>query len=164
MRDVINKYAYPIAGVVLVFALLFAAFQCRGKSHAPEVAKYFKAFFIDEETGEESVRSVNDYPPLMGKSGKRTVVRAYKFTNDGGKTVVIGYLEKYSDEAIEVLTTSKNAGHKMNILNAGPLIRLPSANQEWVERNSPAGKELLDASFAAMRQSGGGKLEPVYPK
>jgi len=165
MRDLINKYAYHIVGAALILVILLVGFQqCRGRKPPPEMIKYLQAFYIDELTGEESVRSTNEYPPLIGKSGKRTLVRAYKFTNDGGKTSFISYLEKYSDEEIEILTTSTNDAHKMNILNKGPLIRRPGAGQEWVPYNSITGEQLLEAAFVAMQRPDGGKVEPVYPK
>ncbi|MCL2640325.1 MAG: hypothetical protein FWD53_05725 [Phycisphaerales bacterium] len=163
MRQLINKYAYPIAGAVLVLVLLLVIFRGSNRKPDPEMSQHHKAFYIDEETGQESVRSAHELPPLLGKDGKFTLVRAYKFTADGGRTEKIVYLEKYSDQAIQELKTSDDGGRKMDILDAGPLIRLPGDGNEWVPRKSPAGERLIKTALNAIR-SDGGSLEPVYPK
>ena len=55
------------------------------------------SYFVDEETGEESVHPLTDIPPLIGKSGKSTLVREVKYSLDGGKTVKVAYYLKFND-------------------------------------------------------------------
>jgi len=163
MRELINKYAYVIIGVAIVGAMVLAV--TRGCSNKPptEVVKYMKAFYMDEETGEESVHSAAELPPLLGKSGKPTLVKAYKFTAGDGKDVIV-YLEKYSDQAIEELKSSETDDmRKADLTMSGLLIRLPGEGNKWLAKNSPLGQKILTEAFGVLQRDGG-KVEPVYPK
>src|SRR5690348_9973430 len=50
--------------------------------------------FIDDETGKPSVHSINEVPPLIGDSGKPTVVRAVFTSGRDGSERTLLYLEK----------------------------------------------------------------------
>ncbi|MCL2647022.1 MAG: hypothetical protein FWD61_08450 [Phycisphaerales bacterium] len=142
MREMINKYAYPIAGAAIALAIVLFIVNSR-KTRLPTVEdlKESKAFYVDEETGEEVVLSADELPPRMGANGKRTLVRARKYTRDGGKTVTTVYLEKYSDQAIEELKTASDT-YKIGLLDRGLFIRLPGKGHEWVPNNSPEAEEI----------------------
>ena len=141
MRELINKYAYPIVGVVLVLAVLLLIF--RGSGESTPFAKNLKAFYVDDETNEEVILPANQMPPLMDKNGKPVLVLAHKFTN-GGTTVITAYLEKYSDEAIEELKSMPNDDpRKPELLENGRLIRLPGPGHKWVPISSHEGQNIL---------------------
>jgi hypothetical protein len=100
------------------------------------------AFYVDEETGEEVARPAEEYPPLIGKSGKPTLVRVVKFTCDDEKTVTTAYYEKYSDEAKRLLEQKDNP-HAPDIAFRGLLVRSPEKGSPWVPQTSGPGAELL---------------------
>jgi len=157
MRELISKYGYYIAGAVIVIAALLVAFR-GGKPNVIDV-KSVKGFYVDDETGEEFVRPVDPLPPLMGNTGRHTLVEAIKFTTDDGATVVTAYLQKYSDEAIEELKSlSEDDIHRADILENGRLIRLPGDGQKWVPLNSHEGQQILHTPIP-----GEGPLKRVLP-
>jgi len=162
MRKLINKYAYVIIGAAVVLAVLLLIFR-GGNKPAHEMTKYAKAFYVDEETGEEFVRPVDQLPPLMGPSGRPTLVRAYKFSADGGTTAPVVYLEKYPDEVLDELKTSTDDARKSDLLSQGLYIRLPSDGSKWLPKNSPEAQRAIASAMATIR-SGSQSVEPVYPK
>jgi hypothetical protein len=135
VRELINKYGAYIAIGVIVVALVVAWFFT-GTS-APPTGDLSQGFFIDEETGEESVHPITAIPPLMGKSGKPTVVRAYKFSCEGGKNPQTIYLQKYIPEAQERLKNmSPDDLDRDRVMSRGELVRLPGKDKPWVRGTS----------------------------
>ncbi|MCL2647026.1 MAG: hypothetical protein FWD61_08470 [Phycisphaerales bacterium] len=161
MRDLINKYAYPIAGVAIVLAILLFIFNHKKSIILTEQdVKAIKTFYVDDETGEEVVLPANELPPRMGKNGKPTLVKAHKFTRDGGQTEVIAYLEKYSDEAAAALKSMPDSDSgKPGLLDHGRMIRLPGEGQKWVPIDSPEAEAIRATPIP-----GDGRLEEVRPK
>ncbi|MCL2647024.1 MAG: hypothetical protein FWD61_08460 [Phycisphaerales bacterium] len=147
MRELINKYAYYIIGVAVVGVLLLIIF--RGKGVESGRAATNKAFYVDDETGEESTIATDELPPLLGKNGKPTLVKAIKFTTDGGKTVKIAYLLKYSDQTLAEWKslTPEYDFRKADLLDHGRLIRLPGEGQKWVQVDSLEAQEILATSI-----------------
>ena len=159
MRDLLKKHAYLIAALALVITILLVTF--RGGGSATTATNGVKHFYVDDETGEETVLASDQLPPLPGKDGRPTLVKAFKFTADGEKNVVTAYLQKYSDEAIEKLKNMADDDLlKRDLLDNGRMIRLPGTGQKWVPINSPAGEKLREN----ISIPGGGRLEAVYPK
>src|SRR5580704_8056215 len=95
MREFINKHGTVIGAALLVAAALVIYFFYLRKGSGPTNL----AYYIDEETGEESIHPRTDLPPLIGKSGRPTVVEEFKFTCDGGSTVKVAYYFKFTDSA-----------------------------------------------------------------
>jgi hypothetical protein len=147
MREFFNRYGVAVVVVVLLIAGAVYWFYGRG---APEAeASGVKAFYIDEETGEESVRPVTDVPPLAGKGGKDTVVVAAKYSCDGGKTSQVGYLMKYTPEGKAALEEVYKAGKDESSININMmqqvLVRLPGKDGQWVFKQSDMGMRITDA-------------------
>jgi hypothetical protein len=94
MREFMNKHGTAVA--ILAIALAAASWWFFGvRVKAPNLTH---AFFIDEETGEEMVMPLDEYPPRVNKStGKATLVQEVKYTCDGGKTTKVAYYMKYSE-------------------------------------------------------------------
>jgi len=144
MRSIISKYGIFVAvGILAIAAVLFF---CR--SGTPDVQEYKAfvgdrdlAFFVDEETGEESVRSTHEIPPLPGKNGKPTVVKVLKVSIDGGQTATPHYYLKYTDEAKAELDSLQSgdpvaAARRASIERVGMQIRSPASGSTWVPFDS----------------------------
>lgn len=100
--------------------------------------------FYDEATGEGVERSIREVPPLIGKGGQPTVMRAgYRSDAAGVRRLV--YLEKYSDEAkseVERHLRGEAAGPP-NIPPDGHLVRRPEPGSPWVPISSRQGREIV---------------------
>lgn len=129
--------------LVLVILILAAAgvwyFALRGQKE-PNISQ---AFFIDEETGEEMVLSLDQYPPRPnphGNSTKPTLVEAVKYTRDGGKTSVTAYYRKYTDGAKKELEAAFAREHRPVGIDVtrGTLVRSPVKGSLWVAWDDPA--------------------------
>src|SRR4051812_265814 len=101
----LKKFGLAIVVALLVLAGLSYWFRS-GRPPAP-LSQGNKAFFVDEESGDESVGDINAIPPLAGKSGKLTVVRVVKYTCDGGKTKKALFYAKYPEEVQAELNSLK---------------------------------------------------------
>src|SRR5277367_7123428 len=78
MQTFLSKYGVYVAAVALVFVGVIYYLSINRRPVARAAPK--NAFFVDEETGAESVRPVSDVPPLPGASGKETLVGEYKYS------------------------------------------------------------------------------------
>jgi hypothetical protein len=117
-------------------------------------------FFIDEETGDESIRSTHDVPPLLGKSNQPTVVQVFKFTCDGGKTVKTAYYSKYTDGMKRQLEAVYQANKTPDFdTTQGMLIRSPGKGSPWVHWGTPEATKVLNALSCPE----GGDIETVFP-
>jgi hypothetical protein len=141
--------------VLLVAAIAFVAWR-HGSSHINTTT----TFFIDEETGEESIRSVHDVAPLLGKSGKPTIVQVFKFTCDGGKTVKTAYYSKFTDGMKSQLEAVYQANKTPDFdTTQGMLIRSPEKGSTWVHWGTPEASKVL----SALSCPDGGDIETVFP-
>ncbi|MCL2640784.1 MAG: hypothetical protein FWD53_08070 [Phycisphaerales bacterium] len=159
MQNLITKYGYLIVGVIVVIAIVVFFVNSR-KPAVPSEAdfKAQKIFWVNDETGEEVVLPGDELSPRVGADGKRTLVKAHKFTRDGGATVVIAYLEKYSDKAIAELPTA-DSEYRLHLEMNELLIRRPGSGQKWVPSNSPAADAIR-----SMPIPGEGQMQVVLPK
>lgn len=110
-----------------------------------------KAYYVDDETGEESLQSINAIPPLLNKAGKPTLVRemCYRCTACSPTERRIGYLEKFTPEAQEKLNKmrrkARRTGADLNIdeiAATGFLVRSPAKGSPWVLAESEEGKKV----------------------
>lgn len=132
MRNIINKFGVAIVAVALMTAGLVWFFTRPKVEKAPEV----KAFFMDVETGEVTVRPITDTPPLENAAGKKTIVRAVFLTADGGQTKKLAYLMK-APEARAVGQDELPPGA------TDMLVRLPEPKSKWVRASSLEGAAVI---------------------
>ena len=146
MREFINKYGYILAPIVVVLGIIVYFILRHTPSPGARAGNARYAFFIDEETGAESVLIQPQIPPLMGKSGRPTVARAVKFSCDGGRTAQVLYLFKYTDAAqaeLKSLPDNDTAAdfRRADLEAHGTLIRAPAAGP-WVPGDSQEAETL----------------------
>jgi len=156
MRTLINRFGVPLSVGIIVLALIMA-FLFRQSSTTYPPGDPSLAWYIDEETGEESVLpSAENIPPLLGKDGKKTLVQAFKFAGDDEKTANTYYLVKYSDSVRNEL--AKFTGEEMerlNMLHLGQLVRSLEPNSPWVTLRDPRATDIIsvpDHSSGPRRQ------------
>jgi hypothetical protein len=139
MRQGVQK-----SGVWVAVALLAGAgFVAYRYAHSSGYHPPTSAYFVDEETGEELVRPATDIPPLMGKSGKPTVVREFKYSVDGGKTSKVAYYFKYSDSMKEKLEAAIAAGKGGDLDgNPGEWVRSPAPQSKWALLGTPEAQAI----------------------
>ena len=139
-----------VAVAILIAAAAIIIYFNRGHGRS-SIASYY---FIDEETGEESVRPVSDIPPLPGKSGKPTVVREYKYSLDGGSTVKVGYYLKFDDGAKKKLEDLVAQGKNPNEIDttSGQLVRSPDPGSKWVSIGSGEGQTITHLDIPQGKQ------------
>jgi hypothetical protein len=144
MRKFINQYGYIIAIAAVVISLIVIIFSMRGGS-APQVPT--QAFYMDEETGEESLGDINGIPPLMGKNGKATLVKVLKYSCDGGKTKTPYLLIKYPPQVQQKLNSLSADDpvqdiERAKLMDDGYWVRSPASGSQWFPAQHPKGAEL----------------------
>jgi len=135
MKKIIEKFGVHIIGGVFVLALIVAVVNLRSSAIERWVGDPSQAWFIDEETGEESVRSADEIPPLVGASGLPTVVQVVKFIADNESEPVTGYFVKYSEPVrrrADALPANVDESRRLEVLFPGQFIRSPAAGSQWV--------------------------------
>jgi hypothetical protein len=158
MREIINRHGKWIAVGGAVLAILFLFLFSRKSIPRPTQNPSY-GFFVDETTGEESVLRVEEVPPLPGKDGKLTVVRAFKFTCDNGETVEVHHYLKYPPEIREALAKmSDDDFRKSRLMESAPLVRLATPNSPWVSIESAEGQRIIEGPTCS-----GGPARIVYP-
>jgi hypothetical protein len=156
IREALNKYGALV--IIVAVALAGGAwylFQARSNA-IPS-----KEFYIDEETGEEVALDIKSAAPLIGKSGKPTLVRVVKFSCDNGKTVKVGYYSKFDEKTKEHLD-AMNSGkipYDSNYLSVyGMYIRAPAKGSPWVKYDSPEASQIK-----MTMQCPNGNIEMIFP-
>ncbi|MGN6368287.1 MAG: hypothetical protein ACTHN5_08520 [Phycisphaerae bacterium] len=139
MSKVMKRYGMP-AVALLILATAAGAFVMNWP-RSPKVLT--SAYFVDEATGEETVRPMSDIPPLKGAGGGETVVREFKYTEDGRATVKVAYYIKYTPETQAKLQGMKTQEERDQYdATEGTLVRSPAPGSKWVEWGSPEGQEI----------------------
>ena len=144
MRKFINQYGYIIAIAAVVIAVIVIIYSMSGGA-AQQIPT--QAFYMDEETGEESLGDINGIPPLMGKSGKPTLVKVLKYTCDGGKTKTPYLLIKFPPQVQQEIN-SLNAEDPVQDMRRAKLmseaywVRSPAAGSQWYPAQHPKGVEI----------------------
>ena len=152
MRAFLNKYGIYVVVVALVIVGLIL-FLTRSTTHAPG-----SAFFIDEDSGQESVRAVTDIPPLPGAKGNPSIVKVYKYTTEGDKTVHVGYYIKFTPEMKQQMEELQRHPDPNSTLEPGNgmLVRKPDGSpKDWYKVSSPEGQKIVTVSS--------GPVEAAYP-
>jgi hypothetical protein len=144
VRRFINQYGYIIVGVAVVVAIISIVYSMRGRTGP---AAPTQAYYVDEETGAESVGDINGIPPLMGANGKPTLCKALKYTCDGGKTRTTYLLIKYPPQVQqEIASLNKDDPvqdlKRSKLIEEGYWVRKPEKGSQWYPAMSPQGQEL----------------------
>jgi len=145
MRKLIDKYGVYIGiGTLLLAVVIFLTLGRRKHVATPSI-DLSKGFFIDEQTNQESVHSLDEIPPLPGKNGNLTVVRAMKYQSPDGKQSRIVYLLKYDPET-QARFNAAPAGSavRSQILEgrSGQMVRSPEPGRQWISSDSPEGRQI----------------------
>jgi hypothetical protein len=128
--------------IVLVVALLVAAGGVTYYFRSPGFHPSKGAYYFDEETGEEMARPGTDVPPLIGKGGKPTIVREFKYSVDGGKTSKVAYYFKYTDDWKKKLEEAQAHGGSVDAV-LGELIRAPAPGSKWISFGSDEAQPIV---------------------
>ena len=99
---------------------------------------------MDEETGVEMVRPMSDIPLLKGASGKETVVREFKYSDDGRATVEGGVSDQvYAGDAGEDGRGMTQAERdRFDARREGRWCGRPAAGSKWVAWSSEEGQAV----------------------
>jgi hypothetical protein len=139
---------YGIVIVIVAAVLAVGMWWMWGKGKGAPAASGVKAYYVDEDTGEESVRPETDIPPLKGKNGKDSVVWEMKYSCDGGKTSKVGYYMKYTPEGKQALEDAHAAGKDESSININMmeqlLVRLPESGSPWVPKHTALGMRITE--------------------
>jgi len=158
MRTLINKYGLPAAISFLVLAALFAWLWSERRGNV--TGDQTRAFFVDEESGEEVVRPASDLPPVVGKSGRPTLVKAIKYGCKGNNPEVL-YWMKYTPEALAALQSlPADDARRADIDLRGQLVRSPKAGSAWVPLRSREG----DLVTRVPDCPDGSPMQAIYPR
>jgi hypothetical protein len=141
LREQLNRH--PVMASLLTAALVGSLIYAAVRNPAPPTPR---GDFIDETTGESMVRSIADVPPLPGKDGGLTVVRAYYSvpTGDGQRKLL--YLQKYSPETKayleQYLKEHRTGQPQFPDPQTAILVRKPEAGSPWVPLETPEGRAI----------------------
>jgi hypothetical protein len=170
IRNALNKNSVATAIVliiIIVSVLIFAAYSLGylGGNRGREPAT-MNAFFMDEETGMVEIRLASEIPPLIGKSGKPTVVLARFFTSSSDDSRKLIYLERCTPE-VKLAVESARSGPTLSMeaseaLHHGTQVRAPEPNSPWYSAESRDGQAVMNAVSAL--NSDAGKVRAVLPK
>jgi hypothetical protein len=151
MRQFISKYGAYLAGGLIVLAaiIVFAT-----RSSTPGLPT--RAFYIDEETGEESLQPATSVPPLNNKNGKPTLVQVMKFSCEkpgkvrgSGANAKVGYYRKYTPEAKRSIeqppTDIERTEEAERLRTEGEFVRLPAPGSPWVRAISEEGERIVQS-------------------
>jgi len=149
LRTFAERHKYlAIAGAVFPFVL--AVFVAVAYYGSPAPPSWPMAYYQDEETGEVTIRPANEIPPLLGRSGRPTVVRVVYLTASTVDKKFVGYFEKFTDEARARQTPTAAGNGAISLVPftmAGILIRRPEAGSPWVGADSPEGLKMIEAIY-----------------
>jgi len=126
-----------------------------------------RSFFSDDDGKHWFVDAADKTPPF-DHNGK-TAYRARLFTSDGGKTQFVGYLERYTPEAIKKIEAAKRGEGEpkgrsvLSVIEelaiSGTEIKKPGDGNQWVARGDlQAAPKILDVKGANNQPA-----EPVMP-
>jgi len=144
MKKLINRFGVPLSVGIIVVALI-VAFLSREKPASYPVGDRSLAWYVDEETGEESVLPfAENIPPLPGASGQGTLVQVVKFASDKETTPLAFYWVKYSDAARkQAATCTGDLDELLEVLSFGQLVRSPEPGSPWITLRDPQAAKII---------------------
>lgn len=130
-------------------------------------------YFYDTATHKVLTLPFSEIPPLIGETGKPTVVRAVFLTCSSCGNKRLAYLEKYTKQAQAALENLQKKARNvktrseatrlaltaMSLRGNGLLVRSPKKGSQWYPRTSPEGMLII----AHMRCRNGGELKICNP-
>lgn len=134
IRDTVNANSKVVALVLIVVIVVALAYLIKSNFMRNTPVFSTKGYFIDEETGEVKVLEKSQHAPLLGASGKPTVVRVYYFTCTSCKERKPIYYEKFTDEAKAIIDRPDRnqwTPQDETIVRMGTMIRSPEPNSPW---------------------------------
>ncbi|MEI8198317.1 MAG: hypothetical protein WCI73_20685 [Phycisphaerae bacterium] len=163
IREAIHKHTMVVGVGALILVLLMGWWVAINLGIIHTHPQPARAYFIDEETGEVSIHPASEIPPLLGKSGKPTVVTAVYYTCGSCAARKPAYYRKFTPEAKDALEKAHKAGSGaasptapgpssngsgiprsvMLGVGQGELVRAPEAGSPWVPLHSEAGRKLV---------------------
>lgn len=164
IREALQQQAVVVASVALLVVLLMVWWVSLNLGLLSTQAAAPRAYFIDEETGETSIHLADEIPPLLGKSGKPTVVQLIYYTCGSCADRKPAYYRKFTPETREILkkvrtanltpaTPSPSASGPDGRTNPwilllgagqGELVRLPQTGSPWIPLLSAPGSKLVE--------------------
>ncbi len=140
-RAVLNRH--PVLSVMVCSAIAAGAFYWALRD---PTAGTPDGDFFDEATGEFLVRSIADLPPLVGRQGAPTVVRAYFSGAIDGERRKLLYLQEYSAEAKadleQHLKEHRTGRPSFRDWQTAVWVRRPEAGSPWISLATPEGRAI----------------------
>jgi hypothetical protein len=168
LRESMNNHKGATAGAITVLVLIVAAvaaWQLTGSSSSGASGTAGKLYFTTDDGATTFTAPANRLPPF-DHNGK-PAVRAVMYSSDGGKTKFIGYLERYSEAALQQIEAAKQAakpGGKMVMsaprMNAAVIEVKKPGDKDWVDKSSAAGVAVMKVAAPG---GGTGTPEIVTP-
>jgi hypothetical protein len=168
IREAIDRKRPMVVAVTLVvIAGAGAMIYMKAFGDGAALASGARSFFSDDEGKHWFVDSADKTPPF-DHNGK-TAYRARVFSADGGKSQFVGYLERYTPEAIRKIEAAKRGetepkGRSVlsvveEVTLSGTEIKKPGDGNSWVARSDlQAAPRVFDVKGA-----NGQPAEPVMP-
>jgi len=161
LRDWINKNPKAVIGIsiasVLIFLLIVITQLMPYRS--PAIPQTSKAWFYDLNTGKLFVEDGDKIPPVKAPSGKLADgqpggVRAHVFSyssNPSESERFIGYLEKFTPEGKEIVSSFRKSEDKVTRelikqLNRNRFVRRVD-DDEWFSADSKEGRIILEQAL-----------------
>ncbi len=139
-----------VTAIVLLLALSFA--YCRLKGDAP-FGSQGQAFYTVDNGSTWFADDIGKIPPF--DHGGRPAYRCYVYTTDGGKTMFVLYLERYTDEAKTILERLHSSGTNADVATAQVLMagvevkRAGAPDTAWVKKVDPRTAAIMAPGSAA---------------
>jgi hypothetical protein len=167
MTRYLQEHRGATAGVVFAVLLVASVLVWRSTTSpagAPSSGR--RAFFSDDDGAGYFIDSADKLSPFE-RNGK-LAYRAAVFTCDAGKTMFVGYLERYPEGARKQLQAARDAAAsggkdppRPNMAMVSIEVKKPGPGRQWVSQNSRAGAEAVQVMCPP--GAGGGAPEPVTP-
>jgi len=159
IRTWVNTHGTIVAAsFIALAALVVVSSHFLGKPSHPAPPTH--CFFVDEVTGEAVVEPIDAIPPLPGKDGSPTLVRAVYYTLGRDDEKQLAYMEKHSEEGRAAAVARAS---DPNIMGPPPqlLVRGPEAGSKWVLRDSEEGMKVMNVLNEQLGKPG---FRVVMPK
>jgi hypothetical protein len=155
LRQKMNENAMVVSIVLIVVIIvgLYLVLRSAGVIHPTLLPS--KAYFVDlEDPNTPILLPPNELPPLIGKSGKPTVVGVLYYTCTDCKDKKPAYFMKYTEEAkaaVESMKKSEGSGTPpmgmpvAMVLEQGAYLCTPEglASDHWVQMRSSEGAQIM---------------------